>query len=127
MRLIDADALYEKASDLEAQALDYAVKISNDEEKREEWIRWSAILAERTAFKNDVYNAPTAEPEWIPTRDRKPTKAGQYLVTKQQKTGELQRATAHYNPTFDEWSGNGNFGKVLAWMPLPAPYKEDTE
>ena len=63
---------------------------------------------------------------WIPTRDRKPAKAGQYLVTKQQKTGELQRATAHYNPTFDEWSGNGNFGKVLAWMELPAPYKEDT-
>ena len=64
---------------------------------------------------------------WIPTKTRKPTKAGQYLVTKQQKTGELQRATAHYNPTFDEWSGNGNFGKVLAWMELPPVYKEDTE
>ena len=62
-RLIDADALYEKACDLEAQALDYAVKISNDEEKREEWLRWSAILAERTAFKHDVYDAPTIEPE----------------------------------------------------------------
>lgn len=63
MRLIDADALYEKACDLEAQALDYAVKISNDEEKREEWLRWSAILAERSAFKHDVYDAPTIEPE----------------------------------------------------------------
>ena len=71
MRLIDANALYEKASDLEAQALDYTVKISNDEEKREEWLRWSAILAERTAFKHDVYDAPTIEPErktgqWLP-------------------------------------------------------------
>lgn len=71
-RLIDGDALYEKASDLEAQALDYAVKISNDEEKREEWLRWSAILAERTAFKYDVNSAPTIEPErktgrWIET------------------------------------------------------------
>lgn len=71
MRLIDADALYAKACDLEAQALDYTVKISNDEEKREEWLRWSAILAERTAFKHDVYDAPTIEPErktgrWIP-------------------------------------------------------------
>lgn len=63
MRLIDGDALYEKASDLEAQALDYTVKISNDEEKREEWIRWSAILAERTAFKHDVHDAPTIESE----------------------------------------------------------------
>lgn len=71
MRLIDGNALYEKACDLEAQALDYTVKISNDEEKREEWLRWSAILAERTAFKHDVYDAPTIEPErkkgkWIP-------------------------------------------------------------
>lgn len=61
MRLIDADALYEKACDLEAQALDYAVKISNDEEKREEWLKWSTILTERTAFKYDVNDAPTIE------------------------------------------------------------------
>ena len=63
MRLIDADALYKNVCDLEAQAIDYTVKISNDEEKREEWLRWSAILAERTAFKHDVYDAPTIEPE----------------------------------------------------------------
>lgn len=63
MRLIDGDALYEKACDLEAQALDYTVKISSDEEKRDEWLKWSAILAERTAFKHDVYDAPTIEPE----------------------------------------------------------------
>ena len=125
-RLIDANALYEKACDLEAQALDYIVKIPG---KTENWIMWNAILAERLAFKHDVNSAPTIkpEPQWIPTRDRKPTKAGQYLVTKQQKTGELQRATAHYNPTFDEWSGNGNFGKVLAWMELPPAYKEGAE
>lgn len=63
MRLIDGDALYEKACDLEAQALDYTVKISHDDEKVEEWRRWSAILAERSAFKHDVYDAPTIEPE----------------------------------------------------------------
>lgn len=70
-RLIDADALYKKACDLEAQAIDYTVKISNDEEKRDEWLRWSAILAERTAFKYDVNSAPTIKPErktgrWLP-------------------------------------------------------------
>ena len=59
MRLVDADTLYEKACDLEAQALDYAVKISHDEEKRDEWLKWSAILAERTAFKYDLQDAPT--------------------------------------------------------------------
>lgn len=62
---------------------------------------------------------------WIPTRIAKPPKAGQYLVTKQQKTGACQIATAHYNPSFDEWSGNGNFKKILAWQPLPSPYKQE--
>lgn len=81
MRLIDANALYEKACDLEAQALDYAVKISHDEEKREEWLRWSAILAERTAFKHDVYDAPTIEPE--------------------RKTGEWIKVHGHVTPGGD--------------------------
>lgn len=62
---------------------------------------------------------------WIPTKIAKPPKAGQYLVTKQQKTGVCQIATAYYNPSFDEWSGNGNFTKVLAWQQLPTPYTQE--
>lgn len=63
MRLINADELYEKACDLEAQALSHVEKIMHDEEKHEEWKIWSAILAERSAFKHDVFDAPTIEPE----------------------------------------------------------------
>lgn len=63
MRLIDADALYERACELEAQALEYVGKIIHDDEKIEEWRKWSAILNERTAFKHDVYDAPIIEPE----------------------------------------------------------------
>lgn len=60
-RLIDADALYERACSLEAQALDYVGKlIERDGDKVSvEWRIWSAILAERTAFKHDVFDAPT--------------------------------------------------------------------
>lgn len=63
MRPIDADVLYKKACDLEAQAFYYTDKLSHDEEKVEEWRRWSTILAERTAFKYDVNSAPTIKPE----------------------------------------------------------------
>ena len=63
MRLIDADVLYERACELEAQALEYVGKLIHDDEKIEEWRKWSAILNERTAFKYDVYDAPTIEPE----------------------------------------------------------------
>ena len=64
MRVIDADPLYEKACRLEAQALNHIEKIMHDEERTEEWKIWSAILAERTAFKHDVFDAPTIEPEY---------------------------------------------------------------
>lgn len=72
MRLIDADALYERACELEAQALEYVGKIIHDDEKIEEWRKWSSILNEQTAFKHDVYDAPTIELErkighWIDT------------------------------------------------------------
>lgn len=61
MRLIDADVLYERACELEAQALKYVGKIMYDDEKQEEWRKWSAILIERTAFKHDIEDAPTIE------------------------------------------------------------------
>lgn len=63
-RLIDADALYERAASLDAQALDYVAKLieRDGDEISTEWKIWSAILAERTAFKHDVFDAPTIIP-----------------------------------------------------------------
>lgn len=153
MRLIDGNALYEKACDLEAQALDYTVKISNDEEKREEWLRWSAILAERTAFKHDVYDAPTIEPEprWIPCGERLPDASERMPYKRGEVSSEwvlvsmvdcgrpddevVKIGRYSYEPRLWPDDGkargwvvaNGQYGKVTAWLPLPAPYKEDTE
>ena len=88
-----------------------------------EWCRdvdvVNAFLEELPAYQEPEHDG------WIPTRIAKPHKAGQYLETKQQKTGACQIATAHYNPSFDEWSGNGNFKKILAWQPLPSPYTQE--
>ena len=63
MRLIDADALYERATTLEAQALDYVGKLieRDGDESSVEWKIWSDILAERTAFKHDLMDAPTVD------------------------------------------------------------------
>ena len=63
MRLIDANAMYERACSLEAQALDYVGKLieRDGDNVSVEWKIWSAILAERTAFKHDVFDAPTIE------------------------------------------------------------------
>lgn len=67
MRLIDADALYERTAEWEAQAmaqLENLNRIPFDEMEREEYIAWrvwSAILNERSAFKHDVADAPTVD------------------------------------------------------------------
>lgn len=58
MRLIDADALYEKTAEWEAQAL-AEVERYDPEESRDEWRWWSAVLKERTAFLRDIENART--------------------------------------------------------------------
>lgn len=69
MRLIDADALYEKTADWEAQAL-HMVETTMHDEDETKWRRWSIILTERTAFKYDVADAPTIEqPEIIRCKD----------------------------------------------------------
>lgn len=62
--LISRRALYDKAATLEAQALDYVGKLieRDGEETSVEWRIWSAILTERTAFKHDVFDAPSAQP-----------------------------------------------------------------
>ena len=61
MRPIDGDRLYEKAADLEAVALVQVEKYmhSDDLDNIVKWKIWSAILAERSAFKFDVADAPT--------------------------------------------------------------------
>lgn len=67
MRLIDADALYEKTAEWEAQAL-HMVEVTMHDEDETEWRRWSAVLTERSAFKHDIADAPTIEPpttEWL--------------------------------------------------------------
>ncbi|MBQ7064142.1 MAG: hypothetical protein IJM90_04560 [Firmicutes bacterium] len=71
--LIDRQALYERAATLEAQALDYVGKLieRDGDEVSTEWRIWSAILTERTAFKHDVFDAPSAQPEIIRCQDCK--------------------------------------------------------
>lgn len=55
-RLIDANVLYKKTAELEAQALRF---MGTCDEKTEGWRRWATALNERTAFKYDVADALT--------------------------------------------------------------------
>lgn len=129
MSLINREALYEKACDLEAQALSHVGKIVNDETRTDEWRIWSAILAERTAFKHDIFDAPEAQPEqrWIPCSERLPKIGKEVLLS---EPNDMFIAE-YYGSGLPEgvWRVDGidhylQDIKGCAWMPLPEPWKE---
>lgn len=63
--------------------------------------------------------------KWIPCSERLPEESGLYIVTNVGRWVEPV-GTRYYNirADFNFWSGHQS-DKVLAWMPLPAPYREE--
>ena len=75
-----------------------------------------------------IKQLPSAQPEqqWIPCSERLPEHGGRYLISV--LDGINRRTTvAPYLPRCKAWEMNGRmaYWKVIAWLPLPEPYKED--
>lgn len=66
---------------------------------------------------------PSAEAvhRWIPVSERLPSESGWYLITVQgcEKVADME----WYYGEWDAWNGVSSEQQVLAWMPLPEPYK----
>ena len=117
MRLIDADALIEKW---------YEVNDIGPEDRGARFIGYSEI-------PRFINNAPTVETtgdyisraEWIPVSDRMPEDGQGVIVTVDDNDYEIKVGSCIYS--------NGRFHSlyndltVLAWMPLPKPYREESE
>lgn len=61
---------------------------------------------------------------WIPCNERLPEKNGNYLVTVESSDGTASikyQTVEHYGP---EWLHDKKTRKVIAWMPIPEPYKK---
>ena len=112
------------------------------EEAREVLGDVRAYLASRGSLENemlaghtftDICNAIKAlehESDWIPVSERLPEKDGQYLVTIKNLTGYEQLCNDVFECEFfgRDWIFKGwKDNKVIAWMPLPQPYKAESE
>ena len=65
---------------------------------------------------------------WIPVSERLPKKSGRYIVSV--LDGINRRTTVvQYQPRYKTWTMAGRmaYWKVVAWMPLPEPYKTESE
>lgn len=71
---------------------------------------------------------PKAEQKWIPCEERLPEEGGDYLVTTKWEgsySGDtyIETNMAVYREKLEEWDCKD----VIAWMPLPEPYKAESE
>ena len=81
-------------------------------------------------IKMRIGNLPSAQPEqqWIPCSERLPEHGGRYLISV--LDGITRRTTvAPYLPRCKAWAMNGRmaYWKVIAWLPLPEPYREEEQ
>lgn len=69
---------------------------------------------------------------WIACSERLPKKSGKYLITQERYSLEdrlckrpiaIEVDYVEFNATDNSWA-RARFFKVIAWQPLPAPYKE---
>lgn len=60
-------------------------------------------------------------PRWIPVNEEMPMEGEMVLVTCKPKKGSPNVNRAYYSNGF--WHGSGSMSGVIAWQPLPEPYK----
>lgn len=60
---------------------------------------------------------------WIPVEERLPEDEEMVMVTCQTKSGRRSVNRAWYGEGF--WHGSGSMSGVIAWMPLPEPYRPE--
>ena len=112
------------------EAIDMAIKSLN------EWTEYSDKL-----WKNAYERGKAEALEWIPCDEKLPSESGRYLVSYVLLNDEIDTDIAHYgkpllplntNETECGWyktDGDGDYyiDDMLAWQPLPKPYKAEQQ
>lgn len=98
----------------------------------EEWIKRDSKMDNVDRLENiEIYKraikALEQEPRWIPVSERLPKEGGYYLVTLETKSqiGSNVTSLGYFFGQEKRWMKSED--TVIAWQPLPKPYKESEE
>ena len=81
-------------------------------------------MLEKVAKLSEEIEKAQEKTRWIPMNDSFPTKAGSYLIcTRDNYLGYRKIKLSYFDPKY-AWDDVENYETVIAWMPLPEPYKE---
>lgn len=74
---------------------------------------------------DDILALPSAQ-QWIPCDERLPDGGGKYLISVIDGIRHIT-TVAKYQPRYKTWdmTGKRSHWRVIAWMPLPEPYREE--
>ena len=114
MRLIDADKLIEFIETFLSKTCKRdGTTIPN---------RWYGAL------KRCVEEQPTIEtPKWIPISERLPEKNAEVLATTEWDCITIAEMFSNNDWFICEGNANAHTDEIIAWMPLPEPYKESED
>ena len=124
MRMIDADKFED-----ELGKLGFAMPTSKDTEAKRAIVELiqGAVNAAMNVYEA-LDNQPTVN-EWIPCSERLPLGEGELisdevlicLESGYQRVATYHKKSEEWHDCYDTWISE----KVVAWMPLPEPYKEE--
>lgn len=86
-----------------------------------------AMVAGMRQIASVIENQPKIG-EWIPCSERLPEESGTYIVNAIEN--HIVHVTfAKWMPRIKRWNltGSRSYWKVIAWMPLPKPYRPEKE
>lgn len=97
------------------------------------WLKWADKNEQNLAMKQESQSSSENPNKWILCSERLPEERGHYIVTEKVFSLDDREHKGRYNTMVEQveyydgkWK-RASFFEIVAWMPLPLPYKQEVK